>query len=280
MESDNSHAPELRDLMSAGRAIVGAIVNIPCMVKDSERIPMRIPITILFAIFVAAIPAAQAQSPTTEAPPQRYLGDGDLTFGMILSAPPSTDTPIYAADDEVVLALQQVDDARYASALEDARLLYPRFASAFGRPIDRETSLTLVRLLDRAIADVNAVTFAAKDHYERPRPFQRLRLRRVCGMDNLPAPSPSPSGGASYPSGHTAWGWTTAMVLARIDPSRAEVLMARAAEYAESRIVCGVHYPTDISAAHTVAAAVVARLDGNAEFRADLERAREEAARR
>jgi acid phosphatase (class A) len=68
------------------------------------------------------------------------------------------------------------------------------------------------------------------------------------------------------------------MVLARVDPSRTAALMSRAAEYAESRLVCGVHYPSDIEAGHAVAAAVVAELDGNANFRADLERAREELA--
>jgi acid phosphatase (class A) len=239
-----------------------------------------ITVSILVTSLAAAVPS-QGQQPASaaasNAPAQPYLAR-TMAYPMILSDPPKAGSPIYAADDEVVEALQNADDARYASAQADATQLYPRFEATFGRPIGKDTSPALVHLLDRAIADVNAVAFPAKDHFGRPRPFQRLHLRRVCGLDKLPAPSPTASGGSSYPSGHSTWGWTTAMVLARVDPSRTAALMSRAAEYAESRLVCGVHYPSDIEAGHAVAAAVVAELDGNANFRADLERAREELA--
>ncbi len=66
------------------------------------------------------------------------------------------------------------------------------------------------------------------------------------------------------------------MILVRVVPDRAPALMARAAEYAESRLVCGVHFPSDIYAGQTVAAAVVSRLDASPEFRSDLDRARAE----
>jgi acid phosphatase (class A) len=242
---------------------------------------MRSALSFIVALAIA-LPSGLAGQPAPgtaaahEAPARPYLGAHDVDYAMILASPPAPGSAAAAADDEVVEALQQADEARYASAAEDARNLYARFEAAFGHPISADRAPALVHLLDRAIADVNAVAFPAKDHFARPRPFQRLHLRRVCGMDHLPAPSPDATGGSSYPSGHSTWGWTTAMVLARVDPSRSEALMARAAEYAESRLVCGVHYPTDIAAGHAVAAAVVGELDGNAAFRADLERARAE----
>jgi acid phosphatase (class A) len=52
--------------------------------------------------------------------------------------------------------------------------------------------------------------------------------------------------------------------------------MERAAEYEESRLICGMHFPTDIEAGQVVAAAVVTRLDTTAEFRADVAKARKE----
>jgi hypothetical protein len=37
------------------------------------------------------------------------------------------------------------------------------------------------------------------------------------------------------------------MILARVAPDRTPPLMARAAEYAESRLICGVHFPSDVA---------------------------------
>ncbi len=82
--------------------------------------------------------------------------------------------------------------------------------------------------------------------------------------------------GASYPSGHSTHGWTVAMILARVAPERSEALMKRAEEYEESRLVCGMHFPTDVEAGQVVASAVVAHLDASRVFQADLARARRE----
>jgi acid phosphatase (class A) len=82
--------------------------------------------------------------------------------------------------------------------------------------------------------------------------------------------------GASYPSGPSVHGWTVAMILSRVAPERAQALMDRAEEYEESRLICGMHFPTDIEAGQVVAAAVVTRLDTSAEFRADVAKAGKE----
>ena len=102
------------------------------------------------------------------------------------------------ADQELVEAHQAVDEARWQMAKLDADQLYPRFAKAFGRPIDQKTSPVLVALLDRAIDDVDATAAAAKDHFHRPRPFQRLQLQRVCDKTQPRNPKASHTG-HSYP---------------------------------------------------------------------------------
>jgi acid phosphatase (class A) len=66
------------------------------------------------------------------------------------------------------------------------------------------------------------------------------------------------------------------MILARVAPDRTDALMARAQEYEESRLVCGMHFPSDVEAGHQVAVAVVSRLEGSSEFQADLNKARKE----
>src|ERR1700722_1847963 len=205
-----------------------------------------------------------------------YLAGREVDFHTFLSGPPPVDSLWDRADQGLVEAFQAVDDARWQMADLDANALYPRFAEAFGSPIDKKTSPALVELLDRAIDDVDATASAAKDHFHRPRPFQRLQLQRVCDKSAPPKPEAHPTQGTSYPSGHSTHGWTVAMILARVAPDRSEALMARAQEYEESRLRCGMHFPSDVEAGHEVAVAVVSRLDGSSEFQADLNKARKE----
>ncbi len=67
-------------------------------------------------------------------------------------------------------------------------------------------------------------------------------------------------------------------MLSEIAPERANALALRGVAYGQSRMVCGVHWQSDVDAGRTVAAAVVAQLHGNADFRAQLGAARQEVA--
>jgi acid phosphatase (class A) len=214
--------------------------------------------------------------PQGEARPAAYLSANPVDFRALLASPPAVDSIVDAMDRLAIERFQTVEDARWHVAEEDDRFVYPRFEEAFGRRIDRKSTPTLVMLLNRALRDVSATTFAAKDHFSRPRPFQRMQLTRVCDEPVVPKPEPHATSGSSYPSGHSAYGWAVAMILARVAPDRAPSLMKRAAEYAESRLICGVHFPSDVAAGQVVAAAVVSRLNTSSEFQADLARAKAE----
>jgi acid phosphatase (class A) len=220
--------------------------------------------------------AAVAHQQDAQAQSKGYLAGHEVDFRTILGPPPEVDSRWDRADQALVEDYQKVDEARFESARLDEEQLFSRFDKAFGRPIDRATSPALVAALDRALLDVDATAGAAKDHFHRPRPYQRLQLQRVCNKGDAPAPEEHPMHGSSYPSGHSVHGWTVAMILARVDPDRTQALMQRAEEYEESRLICGMHFPTDVEAGQVVAAAVVARLDTSREFLADLAKARKE----
>ena len=115
----------------------------------------------------------------------------------------------------------------------------------------------------------SASTKAAKNHYRRPRPFM-LNGQPVC----TPGDEPHLRASGSYPSGHTTIGWTWALLLSEIAPERSTALLERGRNYGHSRLVCNVHWYSDIKQGETMAAATVARLHDNAEFRADLAAAR------
>ena len=205
-----------------------------------------------------------------------YLAGHEVDFHTVLGPPPAADSPWDHADEGLVEALQTVDDTRWQTAELDQKELYSRFIEAFGKPIDGKTSPALVTLLDHSIGDAMITAGAAKDYFHRPRPFQRLQLQRVCEKSAPPKPETNPTNGDGYPSGHSVRGWTVAMILARVAPERAEAVMKRAEVYQESRLICGMHFASDVEAGHDVASAVVARLDSSAAFQADLARARKE----
>ena len=205
-----------------------------------------------------------------------YLSGHEVDFHGVLPGPPQVDSLWDRSDQGLVEAYQSVDDTRWQMADLDAAQLYPRFEEAFGRPIDKKTSPALVTLLDRAIEDVDATASAAKDYFHRPRPFQRIQLQRVCDKSTAPTPEAHPTQGNSYPSGHSTHGWTVAMILARVAPDRSAALFARAQMYQESRLVCDMHFPSDVEAGHEVAIAVVSHLDASNDFQTDLAKARKE----
>jgi subtilase-type serine protease len=57
----------------------------------------------------------------------------------------------------------------------------------------------------------------------------------------------------SFPSGHTTYAYTDGILLAMLTPSLYQSTLSRAAEYANSRIVLGVHYPLDIIGSRALA---------------------------
>ena len=117
--------------------------------------------------------------------------------------------------------------------------------------------------------DVIAAIDAAKMHYARPRPFQ-LVAGPVCQSKAELAKS------FDYPSGHTMYGTSVALVLAEIRPDQANAILARGHEFGDSRFICGAHSVSAVDAGRQAAAAIVAVLHGSEDFRADLESARKE----
>ena len=69
------------------------------------------------------------------------------------------------------------------------------------------------------------------------------------------------------------------LMLAQAEPDRATEILTRARAYGESRVVCGVHNASAIEAGRTNGAAVVAALNGDPAFRADIAAVAKEIAR-
>ena len=108
----------------------------------------------------------------------------------------------------------------------------------------------------------------AKKFFNRNRPFLNDRELDVCDDAH--------STGNSYPSGHATMGYSAAAVLAQLMPGNAQIILARASDYAESRLVCGVHYRSDVVAGQVLGNALAAKLMTKPAFVAEFEAARVE----
>ncbi|MGT2479956.1 phosphatase PAP2 family protein [Methylobacterium oryzae CBMB20] len=71
----------------------------------------------------------------------------------------------------------------------------------------------------------------------------------------------------SFPSGHTTVAYTSSYLLAMLVPQQYQSMLLRASEYADSRIVLGVHYPLDIIASRALATYDLAQAFTNRAYR-------------
>jgi PAP2 superfamily len=112
------------------------------------------------------------------------------------------------------------------------------------------------------------------DTYGNSRPFQtEPNVTRIFGLDyfNSPAdnfvynrgPIMNLINSPSFPSGHTTYGYTGALLLAVLVPERYPQMVARGAEYGNDRILMGAHYSMDIIGGRTLALYDMAHLLAN-----------------
>ena len=112
------------------------------------------------------------------------------------------------------------------------------------------------------------------DKYGDSRPFQtEPNFIRIIGPDYFNSPSDNYvynrgpmmdlRNSPCYPSGHTTYGYTGALVLAILVPERYQQMIARGAEYGNDRIIVGAHYAMDVLGGRTLALYDVAHLLAN-----------------
>lgn len=196
----------------------------------------------------------------------------------LLPPPPAEGSPAAAADLAAYRETRALRDSpRWRLATQDAELRFPTaartFSCALGLPVSAERTPHLNMLLRRTLADAGLATYSAKDHYNRVRPFVAMK-ESSCSA----AEEPRLVKDGSYPSGHSALGWAWGLVLAQVSPERTDALVRRGYAFGQSRMICGVHWQSDVDAGRVVGAAAVARLQSDPTFNAQLELARREVA--
>lgn len=236
-------------------------------------------------LFGCATPATEPPPPTDE----RVIGEARHHSGVarglmngylapearpdslkLLPPPPAAGSPAQAGDDAAHQATRGLlRGPRGALATADARLSFPAAAEAFactaGFDITPQDTPHLLTLMRRTLADAGLATYGAKDHYQRTRPFVVFK-EHTC----TPEAEERYAKDGSYPSGHSAVGWAWGLLLAELMPERAQALLQRGFSMGQSRVVCGIHWQSDVDAGRVIGAAAVARLQSDPVFQAQM----------
>jgi acid phosphatase (class A) len=192
-----------------------------------------------------------------------YLPRDTSTFVALLPAPPAADSAETRRElDELLEMQRRRTDVEIAAARADRKKDVARFYAALGFAPQSAPSLPKLQSLTDAVeSDVGQFVRAPKQRFRRLRPYEIESRLEPC-IDDV-------QGDLSYPSGHATYGYVLAYLLIEFVPERRAALLTRADEFARQRLVCGVHFRSDIEAGRTGARALIGMLHGSADFRRD-----------
>lgn len=206
-----------------------------------------------------------------------YLSEEEMPNSLILlSPPPSANSRAYEIDLEYAKkAVESNKNNRFLKAATDADLSFPMAAKSFGATlgieIDEHITPKLYTLMRRVMTDAGLSTYAAKNHYNRVRPFV-VNSTKTC----TPEQEEVLRNVGSFPSGHAAVGHAWSLVLSEIFPHNKEVILKRGFDFGESRIICNAHWYSDVEMGRIMGKETVECLFANQNFQADLAGVKEE----
>ena len=187
---------------------------------------------------------------------------------QILPAPPADGSPAQKRElDEIHQAQSGMTEADFARAAADDKA---EDASAFNAVVgvDLKVLPKTWALLATVRNEEKGAAKLAKNYFQSNRPWVLDPALKTCTRADAPQ--------SSYPSGHSTMGYSMAIVLAALVPDKAPAILDRARTYAENRIVCGVHYRSDIVAGQALGTAVAEKLLADPRFAADFGAAKSE----
>ena len=253
----------------------------------------------------AATATGAPTCPAVALSPQSYLLTSSMDLVGLIPPPPPAGSAAAARDLDAVVDAQRVARqlSTTARAVADAEPNCLRFADILGPNFSAARAPLAVYFLNRAAMSGSSAAGPGKTYWWRLRPYMvSARVERLAdvapdaleepgSLDEFRAacapgqPPHSPRriaevdpqrGITSYPSGHSAFGMSCAILLAAMVPEQRDALFVRGRDYGLARLIVGAHYPSDVEAGRVAAALAVAAMQQNAAFRRDFETARVE----
>jgi acid phosphatase (class A) len=209
-----------------------------------------------------------------------YLAEATLqTLADAVPSPPAPGSRAARADIVASDRLRPLEHSdRWLLATRHAEMR-PAFAVShfdctLGFSVTAADSPRLVSLLERVFHDAHTTAEEAKARAFRPRPVGVDPQRPACQVA-----SDAGRASASYPSGSAAVGVAYSAALAALVPEQAAALTGIGRAMAQSRMICGLHYPADVAAGEALGQAVFRQIAATPAFARDAAAAREDLAR-
>jgi acid phosphatase (class A) len=200
------------------------------------------------------------------------LAPAQFDASRFLPPPPAQDSVQTKAElAELRVIAGRASAAEKMAATKDAKDERPDlFNDAIG--FDIASKPETQKLLSLVADEEDGDSKLAKAYFHRLRPYGADPSLKTC--------EPVKPGKAaklnSYPSGHATLAFSMGVVLAQLMPDKAQAILARAAQFAERRLVCGVHYRSDIVAGQQFGTILAMRLMENPVFQAQMAKAKAE----
>lgn len=198
-----------------------------------------------------------------------YLSSKQLDLTVMLPPPPPAGSVMEKSETATIVETQKNASAeQIALASEDVNeTVFAMFTRTLGAKFAPVTLPKATIFFTRVVSSEDAVTDPAKKFFGRTRPF--LAHPEIKALI-------SPSRSGAWPSGHTTRVTLCAIILAAMLPERRDAIWARSDEYAQSRVVGGMHYPSDLDAARRAGTAMAAVMFTDPLFRTDFDVAKAE----
>jgi acid phosphatase (class A) len=220
----------------------------------------------------AALLLVSACAAGPAAPPPAPPTPTTLAAPDVLKLLPPAPVPGSAADKQDVAAVLDLQAKRTQAMCDfaqgDVDLSLKRFLAPLGYTLNGDTIQTdqLIAMMSGAMRSASDIS---KNLYKRPRPYD-YNAGIVACITKVPPSS------YSYPSGHAALGYLMAAMLTQIVPESQAKWYDRATEFGRSRVVGGVHFPSDIEAGRIMGLILAERALRDPAVNAQLELAKPE----
>lgn len=213
---------------------------------------------LLWVVFLAAAPASDTP----------YIDVSRVEITALLSAPPAPGSPESVAEIDAMIAMQKAATPEdLARSKKDERRDPSAFSSVIGGWFTEQNLPETYRVLNKAEKESQSISEKVKRVWKRPRP--PVQDSRIQPTINLPST-------ASYPSGHALQGMEWALLLAGFAPDLKDQIMLRGQEFGQSRVLGGVHFPSDIAAGQRLGEELYKILMASPAFQADFALAKKE----
>jgi acid phosphatase (class A) len=233
----------------------------PCHCPRLDRIRRLAGLLAALALLPSTLAAPQAAlaGPTDEAPGSSAgLRLDPVALDRVTGGAPAPGSQAEADDLAILLWLQRYRTPEMVAA---TWLLLERNLSTFSGAVGAEVGGSTPALkagLESFMAPVTTAFGAIKRQRARVRPY-------VAHAELSPCLPPEATG--SFPSGHATWFRATAELLADLLPERRERIERVGRQGGANRVLCGVHYPSDVEAGQRLGAEAARQIIASPQWR-------------